>query len=236
MPQKRWLWLLAALLGIVLLVQLGNWQVRRLTWKRDLIARVESRAHASPRPAPGVAQWPDITRANHEYLRVELHGRWLHQYETLVQATTTLGAGYWVLTPLQQDDGTLVWVNRGFVPPGQRSATTDANDSQTLVGLLRISEPKGAFLRENDPTTNRWHSRDIQALSAARSLPAAQVAPYFVDQQTPAHNPDSDPVAGLTVLHFANNHLIYALTWYGLALGLVAAIVFVCRDGRRHNE
>jgi len=234
--KRRWPWLAAALALFIVLLQLGNWQVRRLAWKQDLIARIDARVHAPPVPTPGREDWPAITRASHEYLRVALHGRFLPQHTALVQATTALGAGYWVLTPLQQDDATLVWVNRGFVPPKWQDDGADHN-SVPLTGLLRLTEPNGAFLRSNAPEANRWHSRDIAALTAARKLPAGETAPYFVDVEVDAeaNNPadHSTPTPGLTVIGFANNHLVYALTWYGLALGLLAAVLVVWRIERR---
>ncbi len=242
----RWPWLLSAAILFLALILLGTWQVQRLFWKHDLIARVEGRIHAEPVPAPGLAQWPQVNRASHEYLRVQLHGQFLHKQEALVQATTALGAGYWVLTPLQLADGSIVWVNRGFVPPqardpSQRGAAPPEGDVQ-VTGLLRITEPKGAFLRQNDPATDRWHSRDISALAQSRGQPPDKVAPYFVDQQAaPSASHLSDtrpearswPVPGLTVVRFSDNHLVYALTWYGLALGLLAALWWVWRFERR---
>jgi len=232
--KARWPWLVGAVLLFLVLVQLGNWQVQRLAWKRDLIARVDARIHAEPVAAPDPTQWHAVDRGSHEYLRVRLQGRFLHDREALTQATTELGQGYWVLTPLQTDDGSLVWVNRGFVPPQARDpARRDAQPggSVSITGLLRITEPGGGFLRNNDPAADRWHSRDVQALSASRGLPASQVAPYFVDQEASISltAANSWPVAGLTVVRFPDNHLIYAITWYGLALGLVAAVAFVWR-------
>ncbi|RYF82333.1 MAG: hypothetical protein EOO29_07475, partial [Comamonadaceae bacterium] len=94
-PPRRMLRLsilaVSAALLMVLLLALGTWQVQRLGWKRDLIARVDARVHAAPVPAPGAAQWPGIDAASHEYLRVALHGRFLNDKEALVQATTALG-------------------------------------------------------------------------------------------------------------------------------------------------
>jgi len=240
----RWPWLAAAMLLFLALLQLGNWQVQRLVWKRDLITRVDARIHAAPVAAPVAVQWPQVTPASHEYLRVRLQGRFLHKFEALTQATTALGQGYWVLTPLQTDEGWIVWVNRGFVSPSARDpsrrGTPPSEGEVTVIGLLRMSEPGGGFLRQNDPSADRWHSRDVQALSTARGLPLERVAPYFVDQQAnnAADDPGagSEPVAGLTVVRFPDNHLIYALTWYGLALGLALALVLIWRNERRRNR
>ena len=232
-----------ALLGLVLFsgfVALGNWQVHRRAWKLDLIARVNERVHAPPGPAPARSEWPRITAANSEYRHVEVSGIFLNASETLVQALTDLGSGYWVLTPLRQADGTLVLVNRGFVPPERRErAAHGASGTETpasVTGLLRISEPKGQFLRHNDPVHDRWYSRDVAAIAAARGL-KGPVAPYFIDADGPAAGGGSAagtaPVGGLTVIAFRNTHLSYALTWYGLALLVVAGAWVVVREERR---
>lgn len=227
----------AALL-MVLFVSLGTWQVQRLAWKRDLIARVDARVHAAPVPAPPAAQWPAVTPASHEYLRIALRGRYLHDKEALVQATTALGSGFWVLTPLQQDDGSVVIVNRGFVPPPARDPVQRGlaapEGTVRVEGLLRISEPKGGFLRSNDPAGDRWFSRDVSAIAAARGLPAAQVAPYFIDaDDTPGRAANAWPAGGMTVIRFPNSHLVYAITWYALALMVIVGVVIFVREEKR---
>jgi len=95
---------------------------------------------------------------------------------------------------------------------------------------MRMSEPGGAFLRANDPAAGRWYSRDVAAIAAAQGL--GPVAPYFVDADA-TENPGGLPVGGLTVIAFPNNHLIYALTWFGMAILLAGALVHVVRSERR---
>lgn len=209
---------------------LGVWQVKRLFWKLDLIARVESRVHAEPVPAPGPDAFASINAADDEYRHVRLAGHFLDDRETLTQAVTELGGGFWVLTPFVTDRGFTVLVNRGFVPPERRAPSSrpqGAIDGPTqIVGLLRISEPKGGFLRSNDPAADRWYSRDVEAIAAARGL--AGTAPYFVDvDATPV--PGGFPVGGLTVVRFTNNHLVYAFTWFALALMSAAGAYLVWR-------
>ena len=119
-----------------------------------------------PPSPPGPGRWPTVTaRRRRIPPRACLSGRFLHDRETLVQAVTELGSGYWVLTPLRTADGTLVLVNRGFVPPSARDASRAAAANRpaqvTVTGLLRMTEPGGGFLRDNDPGANRWYSRDV---------------------------------------------------------------------------
>lgn len=229
---------LVALAVFAGLVSLGTWQVERLAWKTDLIAHVDARLAAAPVEAPGPADWAGVSAEADAYRRVELAGSFLHDRETLVQAVTERGAGFWVLTPLRRADGSLTLVNRGFVPserrdPATRSAGQGAGPVD-VVGLLRLSEPGGGFLRANDPASGRWYSRDVAAIAAAK-LPGEAVAPFFVDADaTP--NPGGWPVGGLTVVAFRNHHLVYALTWYGLAAMLAGAMVWVIRDERRRRS
>jgi surfeit locus 1 family protein len=203
---------LLALAAFAMFVALGTWQLQRRVWKLDLIARVNARVHAPPALAPGPAAWPTVTAASDAYRHISVAGAFQNDKETLVQAVTDLGPGFWVITPLLSD--------RGFtVLPGP----------VILTGLLRISEPHGGFLRSNDPEGGHWYSRDVAAIAAARGLPPGRTAPYFIDADgTP--NPGGLPVGGLTVIAFPNSHLVYALTWYGLALLVAVGFAYAARE------
>jgi surfeit locus 1 family protein len=226
---------------IVGLLELGTWQVHRRVWKLALIAHVDERIHAAPVAPPGPSAWPGITAANAEYTRLALSGHFLNDKETLVVASTELGGGFWVLTPFQTDQGFTVLVNRGFVPPERRDPATRAagqiGGETRLGGLLRITEPGGTIMRSNVPAENRWYSRDVAAIAAARGV--TNVAPYFVDADGAPRGapiPDGMPVGGLTVIAFPNNHLMYAITWYVLALMMIGALVYVVRDAWRQRR
>lgn len=226
------LWLaVLSLTAFAVLIALGVWQVERRAWKLALIDRVEQRVHAPAQPIPSPASWPAVSAANDEYRHVSVAGRFLHDRETLVQAVTEEGPGYWVLTPLLGGDGTQVLVNRGFVPSDRRDASVrrDGNpDGQVeITGLLRMSEPKGGFLRNNVPQHNRWYSRDVAAIAAARGL--SEAAPFFIDADAGSQTAGG-PIGGLTVVRFPNNHLIYALTWFALAF-MLAGWLFVTFGG-----
>jgi surfeit locus 1 family protein len=184
-----------------------------------------------------------VTAANSEYLHVRAAGILLNESETLVQATTELGAGFWVLTPLRLGDGSVVLINRGFVPPERRDrgahGAGEATTPATVTGLLRMTEPGGGFLRRNDPGADRWYSRDVGAIAAARGL--KRVAPYFIDADGDAASDEARaggaagtvPIGGLTVIAFHNSHLVYLITWYTLALMVVGGLWIVIREERR---
>jgi surfeit locus 1 family protein len=237
--QIAWLLLAAALFTVFLL--LGNWQVRRLHWKRNLIHDVATRVHAPPVAAPGSELWPQIARGRLQYLHVRLHGRFLDGAQTLVHGSSQQGYGFWVLAPLRTDRGFIVLVNRGYIPadlpgtPGYAQAQPPTGEL-TLTGLLRFAEPGGGFLRRNRPADNQWYSRDVSAIASARGLPGTQVAPYFVDADAASPSPTGSsawPRGGLTVIHFPNNHLGYLITWYLLALGVLMAACYVGREEYR---
>ena len=217
----------AAVLVLTVLTGLGTWQVQRLGWKLALIDRVDRRVRASPVEAPDARSFDP---AADEYRHVRVSGTFLVDRSTDVLAVTAYGSGFWVLAPLRRQDGSIVLVNRGFAPADKRDPAgwgrpNDARDT-TVTGLLRLTEPNGAFLRRNDPTANRWFSRDVAAIAAARSLD--RVAPYFIDAEPGP--PGTLPIGGLTVTTFPNNHLVYALTWYTLAAMLAGAMLWVARD------
>lgn len=196
---------------------LGAWQLQRLAWKLDLIARVDARVNAAPVAPPTPAAWPSLSPKDQAYRHVRQSGTYDNADETLVQAVTELGPGYWVITPLRTAWGAVL-VNRGFVPaemaaPSARRAGLIEGPT-TVTGLLRLTEPHGGFLHANQPAKDRWYSRDVAQIASARHLP--QAAPYFIDADaTP--NIGGWPRGGLTVVRFRNSHLAYALTWFALA-------------------
>ena len=217
-------------------IALGTWQLYRLSWKLNLIAQVEQRIHAAPLAAPEPPEWPTITSKKDVYRHISATGIYLPDRSVRVQAVTELGPGFWLMTPMRLNSGAIVMINRGFVLPHQNATERQtpvcgdgSGDDQHLVtvtGLLRMTEPGGGFLRKNDPNSERWYSRDVEAMARQQKL--GPVAPYFIDVDADSHRTrqlaSADcPVGGLTVVSFDNNHLVYAVTWYILALMVAGA-------------
>ncbi len=209
--------LLISVVMVVTFVLLGNWQMRRLFWKLDLIETVEARAFGEEQPLPA-----RFDASDHNYLRVGFDGTPLSQH-ILVKAVTELGPGFWVMQPYDTTNG-LVWVNRGFVPGNKKTPAAWDPAPHQITGLIRASEQEGTLLESNDPAANRWVARDTYQMSAALGLEVAR--PFFVDADHLAPI-GAAPRGGLTIVTFRNSHLSYALTWYAMAALFLGALIWV---------
>ena len=232
---------LAALVALAVLLGLGTWQLQRKTWKEGLIARIEARSHGAPGAILPEASWSRWRAEADEFRRVRVTGNFLHEREAPVHglATGERGApvqGFYLLTPLRLADGATVLVNRGFVPTELRDPASrpesQPHGEVTVTGLVRAPEARNWFTPEDVPAQNRWFARDPPTIAAAKGLDRA--APFYVEADaTP--NPGGWPRGGQTRLDLPNNHLQYALTWYGIALTLAG--VFAAFAWRRlHPE
>ncbi|MCP4381150.1 MAG: SURF1 family protein [Hyphomicrobiales bacterium] len=224
-------------------MSLGFWQVQRLQWKQDLISRVASQMEAEPMPAPGPEAWPTLDVTAEEYRPVMVPGRFFNDREAHVVFTLTQpkgpigGIGYMVMTPLQTDEGWIVYINRGFVPRDRRDRQDRAGGlpqtPTTVEGLLRRPHQRVWFGPADDPDGNEWFSRDPAAFAASAGLSSKTVAPYIVDAFADPELPGGLPQGGETVVTFSNNHLQYAVTWFGLALALLGVFAAVVLKARR---
>ena len=212
---------------IAVLVALGLWQLDRLQWKEALLTRIEARAKAPPQDLPPQDAWPALVPDDYDYRHVRLRGTFEHAGEILVfrgAPTEGGGVGSLVLTPFRLADGSHVVVNRGFVPVERRDPATRAaaqtGGEVNLTGLMRPPEARNPFTPADDPARNLWFTRDPTAIAAARGLEKA--APFTIDTDAVPPNPGGWPQGGATVVDIPNNHLSYALTWFGLALGGLA--------------
>jgi len=231
--------------ALAVLVSLGNWQVERLHWKEALIAAATERPDAPAVPAPGPRDWPDFDIAEWDYRRVSLTGtfgpREAHAFISLPEPRGPLGGpGYFVVAPFTTEDGWTVMVNRGFVPQGMkapqaRPGSEPPEGTVTVEGIVRQNDQPNFLTPAPDPRTRTLFSRDIGTLAAFLDVGVGTVAPYSVDlvaQETP---PGGLPQAGEYRVNFPNNHLGYALTWYGLAACLVGVLV-AAAVGRRGSR
>lgn len=230
--------ILFAIVGCAVLVSLGFWQLHRLAWKEALIHAVETRIGAPAVPAPGPEAWQPFDIDRFDYQHVALRGRFgtdeVHVYTVLSDPHGSLsGQGYWIVTPFVTAGGWRVFVNRGFVPgdgKGPAAYPPPPPGDIALDGVLRGAEQAGTFTPRASPETRLFFVRDPVEISAALGLKDRPVAPYTVDATSAFTPPGGIPQAGETRTIFPNSHLQYALTWFGLAIGLVGVTVaFVWR-------
>lgn len=214
--------------GVLILTGLGVWQLDRRAQKQTLIAHIENRLSAPSEPLPATLTEP----TTFDYRRVSVAGRFHHESEFHLQARTHRGdVGVQIVTPLERADGAgVVMINRGWVPlarqdPARRSEGQIAGQV-TVTGLARVPAPPGAFQPANDPERNLWFWVDLPAM--ARAAGFAATVPIVVEADaTP--NPGGFPIGGQTRVTIANDHLVYAATWFSLALALcgVAGLVLL---------
>ncbi len=216
---------------LVVLVGLGTWQLQRLEWKTQLIAERDAGLAAAAVPLPA----DDAALAALEFRKVTASGRFLHDRELYVGSRTNRGkAGYHVLTPLQIGDGTVLLVNRGWVPLDRRDPES-RRDGQvpgpvTVIGILRVNAHAGWLTPENQPADNLWFSYDLPAMVEATGLP---LRPAILEADAD-EIPGGLPVGGQFRAEIPNRHLEYALTWYSLAVVLV--VIYIVYHRRRDGD
>jgi surfeit locus 1 family protein len=236
---RRFPWYVALLgcFAFVTLLALGTWQVQRLQWKQGLLATIEARTEAAPLPLAGIEAL-FASQGDVDYVPVTVTGTFRHGGERHFLATWQGRSGFFVYTPLELADGRFVLVNRGFVPydrkdPATRAAGQLAGET-TVIGLARnpLSEKPSSLVPDNDAQKNVFYWKDRDAMAASAGLDAAQVLPFFIDAGA-APIPGGWPVGGVTLIALPNNHLQYAVTWYGLAAALAGVAIVAWRRSKQ---
>lgn len=228
-----WAFLVFMLLLMALFVALGTWQVERLGEKEQLVATVSARFNEPPKPFPPASEWQVLEGGTYDYRPVSLTG--MYRPEGTVLVFTSLanekgkfsGPGYWVMTPFTLATGGTVFVNRGFVPEASGPGFSEGGSLEpgliSIAGVVRSAEVPGSFTPAPDTTRHVEWVRDPQRLANMAGELPQPVAPVYID--LPAGPEGALPQGGETVIEFPNNHLGYAMTWYGFAL-LVPFLLF----------
>ncbi len=213
---------LVAIAAFVVLIGLGTWQLERKAWKEKLIAAMDKRLVASPVALPEASEWPLLNPDNAEFRRVKFHAQFLEGRGVFVYVAGSAlrndikEPGYFAFQPARLDDGRTIIVNRGYVPIDQtipwRGGIVD------VVGYLRWPEARPWGLSDTDTSSDTWFVRDQRAMAAAKGW--GDVAPFYVDQESPVP-PGGMPRPAALKVNLRNDHLQYAITWYGLAAVLV---------------
>jgi surfeit locus 1 family protein len=223
-----------ALVALAVLLGLGTWQLERRAWKEALIATLDHRLNDAPIALPPPAEWVGMTPENSEFTRVRLRLEFSNASDALVYTSGSAirddvkGAGYFVFSPAHLPDEQQVVVNRGFVPGRSYPSAPGAAD---IVGALRWPEAGSAFVADHDAAGEVWMVRDPAAMARVRGWGA--VVPFYIEQEAPVP-PGGLPHPAPLKVQLRNDHLQYAITWYGLAAVLV--VMFAIWAARRRHE
>ena len=226
-----------ALAGIVILCGLGVWQLDRKAWKEDLIARLNARLSHAPQDLPPRSSWPQLHQDGEEFRRVVFPAEFLDGEEALVYTAGSplrpdvKGPGYWVFAPARLAGGSIVLVNRGFVPPERKDPAQRSDGIPhgvvDVVGVMRWPEARGVFTPADEPKKNIWFLRDSKSIADFKKW--ATAAPFYIDEEEPAPA-GGWPKPGKLEVRLPDDHLQYAITWFGLALALAGVyIVWLAR-------
>ncbi len=227
--------------GIAVLIGLGIWQLDRRTWKHNLIATLNAELAAPPQDLPARTDWPTLKPQGLEYHRVTFPAEFLPGQEALIYTAGSAfrpdvkGPGYWVFAPARLAGGSIVIVDRGFVPLDRKDPASRAQGAPhgvvNIIGVLRWPETSGSFTPAADTKNNVWYARDIKAIAAAKDWP--DYAPFYIEQESPVP-PGGWPKPGKLVVNLPDSHLQYALTWFGGALLLAGLYIrWLVRRRRR---
>lgn len=222
--------------AVLALVGLGTWQLDRLAWKTALNAERAARLAAPPVRLEASAP----ATAPEDFRRVTVAGRFDHAREFHLGPRSHKGQpGIHVLTPLVTEAGWTVMVDRGFVPdalrdPARRALGQIAGPTE-VTGLARRTAMPGRFTPANEPDRNQWFFVDLAAMAARAG--SGTIATFYVEAG-PEPVPGGVPIGGLSPHQLPSNHLSYALTWYTLAVALVAIYILSERRarGRDHDR
>jgi surfeit locus 1 family protein len=230
---------LLTIVGVAVLCTLGTWQWLRMAEKRFFIERLEAQAKAPPVQLSANSGWPklDLTRA-------QAKGSYL---DGIAGVRTTIAAGppgsrqlsgfgRWVFQGFRLEDGATILVNRGFVPESRFATIVPATGAATITGYLRSPEVRNSFTPADLPQQREFYTRDPAGIAAALGLPTA--APFYLEAERQGDG--LTPPAGVDVkeliARIPDNHLQYALTWWGLALTLVGVFGAYAWQARRPTQ
>lgn len=218
---------IATLIALGILLALGTWQLQRKAWKEDLLRQIETRAHGAPGEIVPESRWPDWRAADDEFRRVRIEGTFRPDQMISLNGLAELRSrqatqGFYFFVPLVLADGATVMINRGFAPAELRREAESTLRSEpargVVTGLVRAPETRTMFVPENVAERESWWVRNLDDMARARGL--TRLAPFYVDADS-TENPGGWPKGGQTQLTLRNNHLQYAVTWFGLAGTLV---------------
>jgi surfeit locus 1 family protein len=235
---------LITLVMVSVLAGLGVWQLHRKDEKHALIAALTERLAAAPIALPSSAEWKSFEPSRDEFRRVTLTATFDAKPDAMVYSSGSAvredvsGPGTWAFLPARLPEGGAVVINAGFVQNTMQDRAQQDRAVTRLVtgaplkltGYIRFSERPGWFTPHEDTAKRLWFLRDHLAM--AQALDWGAVAPFYIDLESPV--PASGvPKPGPLAVHLKDDHLQYAITWFGLALVVAVSFGFWVASQRR---
>lgn len=232
------------LIILAVLLSLGFWQLQRMDAKHALMAALDERLTLAPVGLPDQSQWASLNPADSEFRRVTFTATYSDKPDAMVYGAGSSvrkdvpGAATWAFMPATLASGATLVVNAGFINNTMMDrALQDRIIAQlrtgapvTMIGYLRFPEDSGILTQSPDLKKRIWFHRDTPAMTKA--LNWGPIAPFYIDLESPVQ-PNGVPNAGPLQVKLKDNHLQYAITWFGLAITVVAGFGFWVRGRRR---
>lgn len=194
--------------GVAILCALGTWQLQRLAWKEGLIGELEGRLAAAPAALPEAP-----SEAQDEYLRVAVTGDMMPGEIHVLTSRKPWGPGFRIVAPFETEGGRRILVDRGFVPETEKDAERARPEGIEVVGALLWPQEVDGFTPDPDREANMWFARDLPAM--AQTLDAEPI--LVVAEPAAGAGPEARPAPWPLTVNLPNDHLEYAITWFGLA-------------------
>ncbi len=227
--KRLWPLLLASTIGFVILCSLGTWQIFRLAEKTKLIAQLEARMDAAPITLAEAMARQDKGE-DIEYMMVKVEGQ-VDRVHALAKITSFDGKPGWeIIVPFISTDGIFVLLDSG---PSSTKQIAETNVlGPEIYGLIRLHKKgRGIFDNDNDETGNTWYWWDLPAMWAAAKAPQdAKIAPFVLQKPDITYGLTTSIRVHPAQVELSNNHLGYAITWFGLAAALLAVAGFFARS------
>lgn len=229
---------LLTIVGLAILISLGVWQLQRKQWKEALIASLVAQTTAAPEALPTASARIGMSAGNSEFRRVSLRAEFIKDTQPVLLYTGASALrqdvkqpGYFVFAPARLQDGQTVVINRGYVPL-DRVGDPPPTGVTEIVGYIRWPETPGWFVQEHDSKGDIWFVRDPRAMAEMRRWGPVNL--FYIDQEGPVPS-GGLPKPGPLTVKLRNDHLGYAITWFGLAAALAAVFMAWAVRERYHK-
>lgn len=223
--RRLFLPLFFGILGTVVLVSLGTWQLQRLTWKEGVIAEINLRIASDP-----VALPDPIDMARDKYLPVAVSGIITEDEIHLLASTRDAGAVYRLVSAFVTDGGRRIMIDRGWIKTADKESPRLAH-AVDVVGNLHWPDERDSYTPADDVDGNIWFARDVKQMAEVLGTEPVLVIVREDSDQGAIATPLPVDTAALP-----NNHLEYVLTWYGLAIVWVAMTLYYLRRMRKTKK